>query len=273
MSNHRNKRVIFLMLYFLIIAASAFSQTLTCSDVKNGVFISFSKTDGSKTIYTRSGDVQKELNASTRETVLWDLEWINDCSYYLKYNSGLEDKPKQELEKLKKHKFLIQIISVTQDYYIFQSFLNKESNPVILKDTLWIKQRRDAKNKLVNNSRADSLIAVRKAAFEASLVQTATLYIYRPEKFAESADNCTIYYNDTAICTMTNKSAYIIRLFKEGPTTLTGRIRKQEVAVTLNVRYGQKYYLRCDLLWGIPAKPVLTISNPDDARPYFDQMK
>ena len=73
MFNHRKKRVTFLMLYFLIIAASAFSQTLTCSDIKNGVFISFSKTDGSKTIYTRTSDVQKELNASTRETVLWDL--------------------------------------------------------------------------------------------------------------------------------------------------------------------------------------------------------
>ena len=84
MYKHQKKRVVFLMLYFLIFAASAFSQTLTCSDIKNGIFISFSKTDGSKTIDTRSGDVQKELNASTRETVLWDVEWINDCSYYLK---------------------------------------------------------------------------------------------------------------------------------------------------------------------------------------------
>lgn len=142
-----------------------------------------------------------------------------------------------------------------------------------MKDTLWIKQRRDAKNKLVNNPRTDSLLALRKAAFDASLARTATLYIYRPGKFSESADNCTIYYNDTAICTVTNNSAYIIRLFKEGPTTLVGRIRKQEVAVTLDVKYGQKYYLRCDLIWGIPAKPALTISNLDDARPYFDNIK
>lgn len=273
MSNHHKKRAIFLMLYFLIIAASAFSQTLNCSDVKNGVFISFSKTDGSKTICTRLGDVQKESNALTRESVLWDVEWINDCSYYLKYNSGLEDKPKQELEMLKKHKFLVQITSVSQDYYTFQSFLDKESNPVILKDTLWVKQRRDAKNKLVNNPRIDSLLAARKAAFEASLSRTATLYIYRPGKFSESADNCIIYYNDTAICTMTNKSAYIIRLSKEGPATLTGRIRKQEASVALDVKYGQKYYLRCDLIWGIPAKPALTLTDIDAARPYFDNMK
>lgn len=235
--------------------------------------MSFSKTDGSKSVYTRTGDAQKEFTAATHEMVYWDVEWINDCSYYLKYNSGLEDKPKKELEMLKKHKFLVQIISVSQDYYIFQSFLDKESNAVILKDTLWIKQRRDAKNKLTNNPRIDSVLAVRKAAFDASLSRTATLYIYRPGKYVESGDDCTIYYNDTAICTMTNKSAYMIRLLREGPTTLTARIGKQEMAVKLDVKYGEKYYLRCELKWALPPKPVLTISNLEEATPYFDKMK
>ena len=273
MPGYCNKRVIFLMLHFLIFTASAFSQTLTCNDIKNGVFIFVSKTDGSKSIYTRSGDVQKELNTSTKETVYWDVEWINDCSYYLKYNSGWEDKPKQELEKIKKHKILIRVVSVSQDYYLFQSFLDKESNPAISKDTLWIKQRKDAKNKLINNSGIDSLLAVRKAEFDVSLTRTATLYIYRPQKFAEGGDDCIIYYNDTAICTMTNKSAYIIRLLKEGPATLTARIRKQEMAVKLDVKYGEKYYLRCELKWAIPPKPILTLSNPNEAKPYFDNVK
>jgi hypothetical protein len=273
MPGQYKKRVIFLMLHFLIFIASAFSQTLTCNDVRNGVFISFSKTDGSKSVYTRSGDVQKELNTSTKETIFWNVEWINDCSYYLKYNSRLENKSKQELEKIKKHKFLIQILSVSQDYYVFQSFLDKESNPAISKDTLWIKQRKDAKNRLINNPEIDSLLAVRKAEFDASLARTATLYIYRPEKFAEGGDDCIIYYNDTAICTMTNKSAYIIRLLKEGPATFTARIRKQEMAVKLDVKYGEKYYLRCELKWAIPAKPILTLSDLAEARPYFDNVK
>ena len=273
MYDHCKKSIIFLMLYFLTYAPSAFSQTLNCSDIKNGVFISFSKIDGSKTIDTRSGEVQKELNTSTRETVLWDVEWINDCSYYLKYNSGMEDKTKKELDQLKKHKFLIQITSVSQDYYIFQAFLDKESNPVILKDTLWIKQRRDAKNKLINNPKVDSVLALRKGAFDASLARTATLYIYRPGKFTESAVDCIIYYNDTAICTMNNKSAYGMRLFKEGPATFTARIGKQETSVKLDVKYGEKYYLRCVIKWAIPAKPTLTLTNLDEASPYFDNMK
>ena len=174
---------------------------------------------------------------------------------------------------LKKHKFLIQITSVSQDYYIFQSFLDKESNPVILKDTLWIKQQRDAQKKVINNPAIDSILAVRKAVFDASLTSTATLYIYRPGKFSESALNCVIYYNDTAICTMNNKSAYIIRLSKDGPATLTARIGKQETSVKLDVKYGKKYYLQCVIKWAIPAKPTLTLTSLDEATPYFDNMK
>ena len=156
------KRLVVLMLHLLVFTASAFSQTLTCSDIKNGVFISFSKTDGSRSVYTRNGEVQKELNTSTKETIFWDVEWIDDCSYYLKYNSGLEDNSKKELEKIKKHKILIKVLSVSQNYYLFQSFLDKESSTPVMKDTLWIKQRKDTKNKVTNNPAIDSILAVRK---------------------------------------------------------------------------------------------------------------
>ena len=72
---------------------------------------------------------------------------------------------------------------------------------------------------------------------------------------------------------MTNKSAYIIRLLKEGPATLTGKLRRQEMTLNINVKYGEKYYVKCDLKWAIPPKPILTLSNLEDARPYFDNMK
>ena len=124
--------------------------------------MSFSRADGSRSTYTRNGEEQKEFNPATHESVIWDVEWVSDCAYYLKYNSGLEDTPKQTQELLKKHKFLYQILNVTDDYYIFQSTLDKASNQVVLKDTLWIKQRSDAKKKGTINPRIDSLLAIRK---------------------------------------------------------------------------------------------------------------
>ncbi len=84
--------------------------------------------------------------------VLWDVEWVSDCAYYLKYNSGMEDRPKQIQDQLKKHRFLLRF-SMFGTLLYFQSTLDKASNPVILKDTLWIKQRTDAKRKVITNPR------------------------------------------------------------------------------------------------------------------------
>jgi hypothetical protein len=156
-------------LFFCLLAPLfPLAQTLKCSDVKNGTFIYFSKTDGSRSTYIRNGAVQKELNAGKHETIMWDVEWVDDCSYFLSYNSGWENKPKDDLKALRKHKFLIRILDVTPDYYIFRSSLDKASNPAILTDTLWIKLRRDRRNKSFANPRIDSLLAGRPAATDSA---------------------------------------------------------------------------------------------------------
>jgi hypothetical protein len=274
MTSYFNKVLIIISIFPpLNFPLPASSQDMTCSDIKNGVFIFFSKMDGSKATYSRSGEVQKESNSATRETVMWNVEWVNDCSYFLKYNSGLEDRPRQEIDILKKHKFLYQILSVSEDYYVFESFLDKASNPILLKDTLWIKQRRDLKNKFVTNPRIDSILAMKKTAFDSLMAKTATLYIFRPGKFAESLVNCTIYINDTPVCEMSNKAAYIIRLLKEGQTKLVGKVRNQETSVVIDFKYGKKYFLRCEIPWSLAPKPVFTKANQEEAKSYFNNIK
>ena len=85
--------------------------------------------------------------------------------------------------------------------------------------------------------------------------------------------NCVIYCNDTAICTMTNKAAYVVRILKEGPMMFVAKVRNQEMPLTLNVEYGKKYFLRCEIKWAIPAKPILTLATLEEAKPYFDGIK
>ena len=271
---HLRKKSLFVTAFFFVAFLSkAVSQTMTCHDIRNGVFVYFSYKDGTKSTYTRNGPVQKEMNAPTHETVLWDVEWANDCSYFLKYNSGLEDRPKQELDFLKKHKFLYQILSVTDDYYIFESHVDNPSNPVVIKDTLWIKQWRDARNKSISNPRIDSLLPIRKIWFDSAMSKTATLYLYRPGKFAEGGVDCIIYMNNTPVCNMSNKAAYIVRLLKEGPTTLVGKVRNQETMMTINVEFGKKYFLRCDIPRRLAPKALLTMGTEEEAKNYFDRVK
>ena len=111
-----NSRIIIPLLFgLLFIPLLNIAQTPGCGDLKNGVFVFFSGADGSKVTYTRNGETQKEFNPATHETAIWDVEWVSDCTYYLKYNSGLEDQPKQVQEQLKKQKFFVQILDVTSD--------------------------------------------------------------------------------------------------------------------------------------------------------------
>lgn len=269
----RNTFAALSMICFLAPPFQASSQSLTCGDIKNGVFIYFSRTDGSIETYTRNGSVQKEVVPARHQTILWDVEWLNDCSYILTYNSGLEDQPELVSKVWKKHKMFVQLLTITNDYCVFQSSLDKASNPILLKDTLWIKDRRDLKNKLFANPGIDSLIAVRKAAVDSAISKAATLYVFRPGKFAESRLNCTIYLNDKPICEMTNKSAYIVRLLKEGQTTFYAKVGNQETNVTLDIKSGGKYFLRCDISFSLPPKPKLTAVDQQEAQPYFPNIK
>jgi hypothetical protein len=259
--------------FFLIFPLVAFTQSLSCADIKSGVFIYFLKKDGSKIVCTRTADEQREFNASAHQTVDWEIKWISDCSYVLAYNSGYEDAPKQTQELVRKHKFVNTITGVTPDYYIVQTSLDKPSNPVLTIDTLWIKQYRDVKNKLFVNPRVDSLVAVRKAANDSVIANSATLYVYRPWKLTEWVNYYTLYLNDDPICEMTNKSSYVIRLMKPGPATLHAKIGKKETLLPIEVKPGEKYYLRCDFPWGLNQSPRLTLVQKDEAEPYFNNIK
>jgi hypothetical protein len=257
----------------LIFPSAAFTQALSCADIKTGVFIYFLQKDGAKIVCTRTADEQREVNASARQTVVWEINWISDCSYVVTYNSGLEDAPRQTQQLVRKHKFVNTITNVTPDYYIVQTSLDKPSNPVLTIDTLWIKQYRNAKNKLFTNPRVDSLVALRKAANDSVIANSATLYVFRPWKLTEWANYYTLYFNDDPICEMSNKSSYIIRLMKPGSATLHARIGKKETSLPIDVKPGEKYYLRCDFPWGLNQSPKLTLVQKEEAQPYFDKME
>ncbi len=207
---------------------TAFTQSLNCTEIKSGVFIYFLTKDGSKIVCSRTADEQREFNASAHPTVVWAINWNSDCSYLLTYSSGLEDAPKQTQQLLSKHKFVNTITSITPDYYIVQTSLDKPLNPVLTIDTLWIKQYRDAKNRLISNPRIDSLLALRKAVNDSVIANSATLYIFRPWKLTEWANYYTLYLNDYPICEMTNKSSYVIRLTMPGTATLHAKVGKKK---------------------------------------------
>lgn len=60
-------------------------------------------------IFIRKGALQREIIAKQKETVLWDVEWLNDCIYTLKYESGAENHPAAEPLPIPGHFFALEV--------------------------------------------------------------------------------------------------------------------------------------------------------------------
>lgn len=235
------------------------SQPVSCKEVKNGTFYYFDKkTDGLET-FVRKGSLQREIITKQRESILWDVEWINDCVYTLKYQSGAENHPAGEQKFLAKHLIVTEILQVHEDYLTFRTAIDKVTNQTVLNDTLWIAQRQSATGKLVINSNVDSIVARRKRMTDSLEATYATLYVFRPGKSLNCLMNYNLVINGEPACVISNGCREILKLRKAGVYHITAKAYGPEQAVDLDVKPGESYYLQCMITWGVASHPVLTL--------------
>ncbi len=82
-------------------------------------------------------------------------------------------------------------------------------------------------------------------ATNTSIPKFATLYIYHPK--GDFVGDFKIHLGDSVICKSKYNSKHEIKLYKEGKTELRVNSR-QENTVTIDVKFGEKYFLKCRLL-------------------------
>ncbi len=77
-----------LILVFVIINFISCSEKLDCIGITEGTFIMPQDTEETKSYkIIRKGDIQKEINDGI-ETSYSKVEWLNPCSYILKYDES-----------------------------------------------------------------------------------------------------------------------------------------------------------------------------------------
>jgi Protein of unknown function (DUF2846) len=241
---------LFLFFYSTSVAHGQDHVALSCSDIRNGTFNYFNQRVGEQEIFIRNGAVQKEITPKRRETLYWEVNWLNDCTYTLKYQSGGENRPAAELKILNKHIIVVEILHVTEDYTTFRTAFDKVTNPTILNDTLWIKQRQSAKNIKVTNPRADSIAASKKRIVDSTQASYATLYVYRPGKFLCFAVTYDLVINGEKAFEISNGCRYVLKLLKPGMYNITAKL-KGDQTVQLDVKPGGVYYIQCTATWGL----------------------
>lgn len=255
---------------FFLFQPMAFCQTATtgCSEVKEGIFYSNPKNSNDQWRSERKGTLQTEINLLTGDTSAWQVSWENDCQYALKYVSGGKQLKKEETAFLKEHTIVFAINAVNPDYYIISQYIDKAGNLPFMTDTMWRREIKNPTDKRLFSSITEK--EIRKARFR-DTSNYALLYVYRPSKLVCSFIDYPLFCNGMLMCNMAGKSAaYVFKIWKEGPLRIEGQNNKHKDREDLDIQFGQKYYLHCNIRWNASrCTPYLSLVDKEKGEAGF----
>jgi hypothetical protein len=240
-----------LSLLFSSLLHSAFAQNdlPACQNVKEGIYYSYPTNVNDNWKSVRKGDLQQEINLTTNDTILFQVSWPDQCQYSLKYKSGGKKLGRDVLAMFKQYAFVSVITQATPEYYVTTSYLESPKNYPIAIDTMWNAERKVSSDRVV--FRALSPAEQRKAKLK-DTSSFALLYVYRPSKFICSGVSFPLYGNDVLMCGFPEKGgAYVFKVQKQGLVRLTGQHRQNKDYLDVDIRFGQKYYVRVDTKWSL----------------------
>ncbi len=261
---------LFLFIYRPSFASGQDNASLNCSDVRNGTFNYFDQREGESETFIRKGAIQKEIFLTRKETIFWEVNWLNECTYTLKYQSGAENRTAAEQKMFRKHLIVIEILHVTEDFMTFRTAFDKVTNPTVSNDTLWIKQRQSSTNKTTTNHRADSIAASKKRIIDSIQASYATLYVYRPSKLLDFAVTYDLLINGEKACVISNGCRYILKLLKPGIYNITAKIAGPDQTVMIDVKPGGVYYVQCTCTWGLKSHKEVTLMDIKEGAAAFN---
>ena len=242
------KRII-IMSFFLPLFAQCQQMQPECSDIKNGYFYFYPKNSTDHYIDTRNGNIAIEINSKTGDSTVWDVQWKNDCIYSLKYKYGNEKMTAEQTDILEQHKLVYEILTITDEYYTFRGYLDKTSGNPIQTDTMWLHQKINVGSNALFKQEKNNFFLKREHFSDTS--KYAVLYIYRSGKILNCMLNHLIYLDDVAMCICKNNSGYIFKIYKEGQHTLMSKLNKDETSIRLDIKFGEKYYIKSIVFWGV----------------------
>jgi hypothetical protein len=255
-----------LILPFKQIAAQ--NGLTTCPNLKEGTFYSYPLNSNDNWKSIRNGTIQEEINLTTGDTLYFDVTWTGDCLYTLKYKSGGKKLDRQALAIFKQYSFVNVIQHTAPGYYVTTSYLDAATNYPISIDTLWHSEQKPSSDRIVFT--ALNAAGQRKAKLK-DTSSFALLYVYRPSKFICSAVSFPMYGNDLLMCGFPEKGgAFVFKIQKQGPLRLQGQHRQKKDYLDLDIRFGQKYYVRVDTKWSMSrCIPYLTEKEKEKGEEEF----
>ena len=106
----------------------------------------------------------------------------------------------------------------------------------------------------------------------------ALLYVYRPKSFSGSFISYDLrltnaLFPENVLGSVKNNSKFVVKLYQEGKSEIWARTESKR-SVFIDVKFGQKYYLKCAIGMGIMVgRPELNLIYPDQGVLDYENVK
>jgi len=224
----------------------------------------------------RAKDKQIEYNLKSGDSTVYEIRWEKYCQYSLTYISSSETKSPTQQDVLNKPKLAYEILSVTRNYYVYNSYLDKVLPGNIeyrqmSTDTAWLKALKTPTNQEIFKVINENPIVLKRNFKDTS--QYAVIYMYRPHRSPASQDDYYVYFGEDFMFWALHKTKAAFRILKEGPVKIHAKSGEVESSVIIDIQFGKKYYIDCRIYPKTPyAAPEIRLEEQTDGEIGFDTL-
>ncbi len=122
---------------FIAVHCSSKKDDAACKSVHMGTFYYYPQMADINYEIIRDSIFQREITLDTKDTAIFKMDWMDDCTYSLDYVSGGPKYLKNETRKT----VFIQLLKIEKEYYTMKACVGSLNAPNCFTDTLWSKPK------------------------------------------------------------------------------------------------------------------------------------
>lgn len=113
-------------------------QMPKCADLREGIVYSRSQDKHQPYRIFISGSTLKQVNLTTGDSSIWEIQWVGECGFTIKFLSGNDPLSQGQKNYLQQHVIALKIEHITPDYYLYSVYRDRIGHRLYARDTLWV---------------------------------------------------------------------------------------------------------------------------------------
>jgi hypothetical protein len=113
-------------------------HTPICADLRECIVYSRSQDRHEPYKIFITGSTFKQVNLITGDSSLWEIQWVEECGFIIKYLSGNDAFDEGQKRYLQQHVIAMKIEHITPGYYLYSAYRDRIGHRLYARDTLWV---------------------------------------------------------------------------------------------------------------------------------------